>query len=328
MDPIFGRAAIRHIGADGACSIQTRRFCSDAQFQEWWGPVTDPLGPSAQRKPRDEEIDVWGLTHRGKVRATNEDHFLLGSLRRHLDILSTSLPDADRMLACDERAAFIAMVADGVGGQSAGEEASRLALAEVTQYVTQSALCFYQSDAQADEFVDVLQRAAMRSHARVRERAGQDDGMRGMATTLTLWLGVWPWAYLLQVGDSRYYLYRHGALTQVTRDQTMAQEFIDQGVMTRSVALASPWANVLSSSLGGEQSAPVVTRLPAGWENTHLICSDGLTKHVPDARIAERLANMTSARDACETLLQDALDGGGTDNITIIVGRAVARDAG
>jgi protein phosphatase len=148
-----------------------------------------------------------------------------------------------------------------------------------------------------------------------------------MATTLTLWIGVWPWAYLLQVGDSRYYLYRHGVLTQITRDQTMAQEFIDQGVMTRPAAMASPWANVLSSSLGGEQTAPVVTRLQSGWENTHLICSDGLTKHVSDARIAERLAGMTSARDACEKLLQDALDGGGTDNITIIVGRAVPKQS-
>ncbi|HEY7877146.1 MAG TPA: hypothetical protein VIC55_02925, partial [Gemmatimonadaceae bacterium] len=126
----------------------------------------------------------------------------------------------------------------------------------------------------------------------------------------------------------RYYLYRHGVLTQITRDQTMAQELIDQGVMTRSAALASPWANVLSSALGGAQTAPVVTRLASGWENTHLICSDGLTKHVPDERIAERLGAMTSAREACEGLLQDALDGGGTDNITIIVGRAVPTDAG
>ncbi|HEY5086803.1 MAG TPA: PP2C family serine/threonine-protein phosphatase, partial [Gemmatimonadaceae bacterium] len=254
--------------------------------------MTDKSESSAPRKPRDEEIDVWGLTHQGNIRKTNEDHFLLVSLRKHLDIQATSLPDAELLSECNERAAFIAMVADGVGGQLAGEEASRVALEEVTQYVTQSTLCYYQANAQADEFVDVLQQAAMRSHARVLERAREDSDLRGMATTLTLWIGVWPWAYLLQVGDSRYYLYRHGVLTQVTRDQTMAQEFIDQGVMTRSVALASPWANVLSSSLGGEQTAPVVTRLAAGWENTHLICSDGLTKHVPDARIAERLAGM------------------------------------
>ncbi len=292
------------------------------------GTVTDNVELSTPRKPLDDEIDVWGLTHPGKVRKSNEDHFLLGSLRKHLDISSTSLPDGGQSLMCDERVGFIAMVADGVGGQVAGEEASRVALEEATQYVAQSALCYYQSNAQSDEFIDVLQRAAMRSHDRLLERAGTDHELRGMATTLTLWIGAWPWIYLLQVGDSRYYLYRNGALTQVTRDQTVAQEFIDQGVMTRSVALASPWANVLSSSLGGGHTAPVVTRLAAGWENTHLICSDGLTKHVTDARIAERLAAMTSAREACESLLQDALDGGGTDNITIIVGRAVAKDGG
>lgn len=287
---------------------------------------TDVSASSVPRKPRDDEIDIWGLTHQGKVRTTNEDHFLIGSLRKQLDITATSLPESELLCACNERVGVIAMVADGVGGQLAGEEASRVALEEATQYVTQSTLCYYQSNAQAEEFVDVLQRAAMRSHERVLERAREDRELRGMATTLTLWIGVWPWVYLLQVGDSRYYLYRHGVLTQVTRDQTMAQEFIDQGVMTRSVALASPWANVLSSSLGGEQTAPVVTRLASGWENTHLMCSDGLTKHVSDVRIAERLAGMASAREACEALLQDALDGGGTDNITIIVGRAVQQN--
>ena len=285
--------------------------------------MTDSVETSVPRKPLDEEIDVWGLTHPGNVRKSNEDHFLLGSLRKHLDIQATSLPDAQQLLAGNERVGFIAMVADGVGGQVAGEEASRLALEEVTQYVTQSTVCYYQSDAQSDDFVDLLQAAALRSHERVLERATADRELRGMATTLTLYIGVWPWVYLLQVGDSRYYLFRRGTLTQISRDQTMAQEFIDQGVMTRSVALASPWANVLSSSLGGGQTAPVVTRLAADWDHVHLICSDGLTKHVSDARITERLANMKSAREACEGLLQDALDGGGTDNITIIVGRAV-----
>jgi serine/threonine protein phosphatase PrpC len=289
-------------------------------------PAPSTASSAPPRKPRDEEIDVWGLTHPGKVRTINEDHFLLGSLRKHLEIQATSLPDPGQLQYRNERAAFIAMIADGVGGQLAGEEASRVALEEVTQYVIQSALCFYQADAKSAEFVDVLQEAAMRSHARVLELARENSDLRGMATTLSVWIGIWPWIYLLQVGDSRYYLYRRGVLTQISRDQTMAQEFIDQGVMTRSAALASPWANILSSSLGGEQSAPVVTRLAASWENTHLMCTDGLTKHVSDDRIRERLEGMTSARDACEGLLQDALDAGGSDNVTIIVGRALRQN--
>lgn len=279
------------------------------------------------RKPRDDEIDVWGVTHPGKVRETNEDHFLLGSLHKRLDIRATSLPVDEQLRACDERLGFLAMVADGVGGHVAGEEASRMVLEEVSLYLTHSTATYYQSDAQSETFVELLQEAAMRSHERLLERADANTELQGMATTLTLYMGVWPWVYLLQVGDSRYYNYRNGALTQVTRDQTVAQELVDQGIMTAPVAFNSRWAHVLSSAIGGKQTAPVVKRLRNEWGMIHLMCSDGLTKHVSDERIAERLGSMTSAREACENLLQDALDGGGTDNITIIVGRPIIREA-
>ena len=147
-----------------------------------------------------------------------------------------------------------------------------------------------------------------------------------MATTLTLWLGAWPRAYLLQVGDSRYYLFRDGELTQLSRDQTMAQELVDLGVLSRSDAARSRYATTLSSAIGGRQNAPVVTRLTNAWGLVHLLCSDGLTRHVSDERIRERIAGMVSARELCEGLLQDALDAGGSDNITIIAGRCIAKD--
>ena len=281
---------------------------------------------SIGRKPRDDEIDVWGVTHPGKVRATNEDHFLLGSLHKHLNVRATSLPADEQLRACDERLGFLAMVADGVGGHVAGEEASRMVLEDITLYLAHSTATYYQSDAQSETFVELLQDAAMRSHERLLERAETDTELRGMATTLTLYMGIWPWVYLLQVGDSRYYTYRNGALTQVTRDQTVAQELVDQGIMTDSVAFKSRWAHVLSSAIGGRQTAPVVKRLRNEWGMIHLMCSDGLTKHVSDERIAECLAAMTSAREACEGLLQEALDAGGTDNITIIIGRTVTRE--
>jgi serine/threonine protein phosphatase PrpC len=278
------------------------------------------------RKWRDDEIDVHGLTHQGKVRKSNQDHFLLGSLHQQLKIIATSLPVTELPLDA-ERLAFLAMIADGVGGSDNGEEASRIALEEATQYITQCTDCYYHTDTNTEAFVEILQEAATRCHARVADRAAEHPDRRGMATTLTLYFSVWPWIYLLQVGDSRYYLYRGGKLLQITRDQTMAQELVDQGVMTRAVAFSSRWANVLSSSIGGQQTAPVVTRLPSDPDNVHLMCSDGLTKHVSDERIAERLRTMTSSRQAAEALLQDALDGGGTDNITIIVGRVVKLDA-
>lgn len=278
------------------------------------------------RKPRDDEIDVHGVSHRGKVRANNEDHYLLASVHRRVNILDTNLSELARLPLGDQRLAFMAMVADGVGGATGGEHASALALETATQYVVSSLDCYERAAAVDGSMTNSLQDAALHCHQAVLERAGEEgDGVR-MATTLTLWMGVWPWYYLLQVGDSRYYLYRDGMLTQVTRDQTIAQELLDQGVFTRAVAERSQFKNVLSSAIGGENTLPVITRLRADWDNVHLLCTDGLTKHVPDEKIAERLANMTSAKQACEQLLEDALDGGGTDNITIIVGRATQRD--
>ncbi|MEQ1691910.1 MAG: protein phosphatase 2C domain-containing protein [Gemmatimonas sp.] len=288
--------------------------------------MTEHITLSPDRRPRDDEIETYGLTHTGKVRPNNQDHFLLATIHRRVDILQTSLPDAARLEVNDERLAFLAMVADGVGGAVGGEKASATALENAMHYVGSSMRCYDRGEVSDAEFVEQLQEAAIKSHEAVVARAAAEADGRTMATTLTLYLGVWPWFYLLQVGDSRAYLYREGVLTQVTRDQTMAQDLVDQGVFTRAVAASSRLANVLSSSIGGETTTPVVTRLRSSWRNVHLFCSDGLTKHVSDEKIAERLAAMTSAKQVCEQLLQDALDDGGTDNITIIVGRAMPKD--
>ena len=278
-----------------------------------------------ERRPRDDELDVHGLTHPGLVRPENQDHFLVGSLRGRLNVNLSSLPAGDQLPIEEERVAAFMMVADGVGGGQKGEQASRLAVEEITQYISTSASCYFRSDDDEGDFVHALERAARNIHDSLRERGEEDPATTGMATTLTLFIGVWPWTYLLQVGDSRYYRFANGVLTQISHDQTVAQALVDQGILTPALSAMSPLSNVLASSIGGPQTAPVVTRIPNSWENIHLLCSDGLTRHVSDERIAERLASMTSAQQVCEQLLQDALDGGGTDNITILVGRALPR---
>jgi protein phosphatase len=288
-------------------------------------PTADPRldrGP----KPRDDELDVYGLTHPGRVRRENQDHFLICSLRRDLTIHETSLPDLGRLSAPQDRVAFLALVADGVGGGVSGEEASRLAAETITRYIAGSVRCYYAADPDEDTgLLDSLQEAAVRCHEEVVRHAEADPDRHGMATTLTLWLGLWPRGYLVQVGDSRCYLLHRGELSQVSRDQTMAQELVDLGVLTRADAASSRLAHTLSSSIGGRHTAPIVTRMEQEWGNVGLLCSDGLTRHVPDDRIRERLRTMSSARQVCQDLLQDALDGGGTDNITILVGRTVRR---
>ena len=281
--------------------------------------------PTTSRRPRDDELDVYGLTHTGKLRPENQDHFLVGSLRGRLNVRLSSLPDTEKLPVEEERVASFMMVADGVGGGRSGEEASRTALEEVAQFITEGAGCYFRAGESERDFVSALEMAAKSWHKAVRERAAADPDTVGMATTLTLFIGVWPWSYLVQVGDSRYYEYANGVLTQISRDQTVAQALVDQGIMSKTLSLQSPLSNVLASSIGGPQTAPVITRIPNSWETIHLLCSDGLTRHVPDERIAERLGAMESAKQVCEALLQDALDGGGTDNITILVGRKVPK---
>jgi protein phosphatase len=281
---------------------------------------------SSDRKPLDEEIDVFGLTHSGKVRKENQDHFLICALRKQMVVHLTSLPQPEDLMAGPERLAFLAMVADGVGGGSKGEEASRIALEAVTQYVSNSMRCYYATGTTDREFYEALQEGALQCHRELIRRGEENPDYRGMATTLTLFFGVWPRAYLLQVGDSRCYLLREGELTQITRDQTMAQELIDLGVLTPGAAEGGRLAHTLSSSIGGRHTEPKVTRFDMNWGTVVLLCSDGLTKHVPDEKIRERLRSMTSGKQACEALLEDALEAGGSDNISIIVGRALQRE--
>ena len=283
--------------------------------------------PPITRVPRDDEIDVFAISHPGKVRKTNQDRYLLATINKRVNLISSNLDEEERLPMGDQRLAYLAMIADGVGGGTGGAEASATTLETVMQYVNDSMLVFYGARADETGFAELLQAAAMRAHEAVLKRRAEQGVLGTMATTLTLYFSIWPTYYLLQLGDSRYYLWRDGKLRQVTRDQTMAQDLVDEGVLTRAAAARTPMANVLSSAIGGDTTHPVVTRLNADWHNVHLMCSDGLTRHVTDERIAEVLSTMTSAKQAGEQLLQEALDAGGSDNITIILGGPKPRDS-
>lgn len=216
----------------------------------------------------------------------------------------------------------IMLVADGVGGSSAGGEASQLATETITSYVSSTMRCFHATDASEEkEFSGALKAAVLETHDTVRTQAGREK--HKMATTLTLAIAVWPRMYVVQVGDSRCYFFYDGKLKQVTRDQTVAQYLVDSGALAPALAAKSPFSNVLSSAIGGEEAKPEIAVLdisPRGC--VILVCSDGLNKHVPDEEIAEHLRTMTSSEQVCTALLELALARGGSDNITILVGRA------
>lgn len=286
--------------------------------------MSSPVQPP--RSPRDDEIDVFGLSHTGKVRTENQDRFLLATFHKRINVVLSNLVAGEQFPLGEQRLAYLAMVADGVGGGVGGAEASAAALESIMQYVNSSMLVYYGTVAGETEVTELLQMAAMHAHRAVLKRRAERGVQGTMATTLTMYIGVWPTYYLLQLGDSRYYVWRDGQLTQVTKDQTLAQDLVDSGVLSRVDAAKTRMANVLSSALGADTTLPVITRMHADWRNVHMLCSDGLTRHVSDQRIGEVLGSMTSAKQACEQLLQDALDGGGKDNITIIVGRTEPKE--
>ena len=279
---------------------------------------------SGDSRPRDDELDLFGLTHPGKVRKENQDHFLLCTVHPQVVIHGTSLPATDGLALRGQRLATIMLVADGVGGGAAGNRASRIATEAVTEYVATALRSYHTVGSTSEsEFADALREAAIKAHDVVRAEAVAELGGRQMATTLSLGIVVWPWMYVLQVGDSRCYFYENGVLRQITRDQTIAQNLVDQGVLKKEQLKSSPLNHVLASAIGASEAMPEVTRVDVRQRGcVILVCTDGLTKHVTDAEIAAHVAKMESSEQVCHDLLQLALDRGGTDNITLVAGRA------
>jgi protein phosphatase len=282
--------------------------------------TTVPTDPG--RRPRDSELDLFGLTHPGRVRKENQDHFLVSTVHQQVVVHGSSLPDPNTLPLRGERLGTLMLVADGVGS-GAGEDASRLAVATVTEYASDTMRCFHQAGRTAEQaFFDALKGAALKAHDAVRAEASTRQGTRSMATTLTLVLVVWPTMYVTQVGDSRCYVFLDDKLQRVTRDQTVAQDLVDKGVMPAERQADSPLSHVLASAIGGSEAMPDVRKVELRRGCVVLLCSDGLTKHVADQEIEAALRGMTSSEQACRSLVELALERGGSDNITVLVSRA------
>ena len=286
--------------------------------------VEPALSATRDVRPEDSDLDLFGITHAGLKRAENQDHFLIARIYPQIHVDGTSLPDISEVPLRGRRLATVMLVADGVGGATDGGTAARLATETITRYVANTFRCYHAIGAGKDgEFFAALREAAMEAHDAVRAEAVARGDDAHLATTLTLGIGVWPWVYTVQIGDSRAYIYTHGELHQITRDQTVAQGLVDEGVLKPEVAERSPLAHVLSSALGAPEALPVVYRTDVTERGCILVyCTDGLTKHVSNDEIARECARVESAEQLGRLLLQMALDRGGSDNISIIIARA------
>jgi PPM family protein phosphatase len=269
-------------------------------------------------------VDAFGLTDKGKVRPNNEDHFLVVEVHRSVDMLAGSLSKELLNNRIGTSSAYLLAVADGVGGGPDGDVASERTSAAVLSYVGSTALCFQGLSTDAEhELLATLEDTVRAVHNDLLAEVGSPN-VKSPATTLTLVLLVWPRAYLIHVGDSRAYVRRRGLVQSLTRDQTFGEYMVSAGAWSEDQAMKFRTAETLASAIGGSELTPTVGLIDLEPGDSLMLCSDGLTKHVSEERIVEVLAMPTDSKQMAETLVADALAGGGTDNVSVIVARGVA----
>ena len=252
------------------------------------------------------QIAVGARSDTGLVRQNNEDQFAFD--------LSLS----------------VFVLCDGMGGQAAGEVASKLGVDTILEHCRQAA---QQPDLEIfggalSEFSDTTNRLASGirlSNKAIHEAADKSPETNGMGSTVVAACLNGNILSIAHVGDSRIYLFREGELRQLTQDHSLVMEQVRRGLISPEEAEESELANVIMRALGAEPTVEV--DLDEHWINEGdqiLLCSDGLTRMVPDAAIAPVLMEPFTAQQACERLVEIANEAGGEDNVTVILIRAEA----
>jgi PPM family protein phosphatase len=216
------------------------------------------------------------------------------------------------------------VVADGMGGHSHGEIASRIAVDTIRDF-TVSALDQESTwPAAYDERLtlssNVLANAVRLAHRNVIKAIGKDISLQGMGTTVVSLLVERGNAAIAHVGDSRIYRLRQGRLELLTQDHTWVNEQVTAGFLSEEQARVHPLKNVVTRALGGEGDVQVDVRevdLEAG--DRYLLCSDGLTTMLGDEQIRQILAAPASLEEICRQLVSESNRRGGVDNVTVVL---------
>ncbi len=270
------------------------------------------------------DVAVFGRSDRGMKRAENQDSFLVANLSRggagyRLDSNVEPPPDVGSgRFRLGERGALL-IVADGVGGGVAGGVASALAANYIGEHLARTWMA--EDAPSAERFATHLRDAVEEANARIVERTREQPEFGGMATTATVAGLFGDRLYLAQVGDSRAYLVRDGVAVQLTRDQSVVQQLVDEGHMTPEQAERAAIRNLVLQALGTKDEIDVVlTHQPLRRGDAIVLCSDGLSGLVRPAEIAAAVA-AAEPDAAARRLVELANERGGFDNITAVVAR-------
>lgn len=238
-----------------------------------------------------------GITDAGTVRDHNEDAFLINKIVMNSAMLESEL-----------HTPFVTAVADGVGGETSGEIASRLAL---------DLLCALKPSESTDYEKKVLD-----IHYALRKSGVENNNINMQTTLCALAVDKNDTASIINVGDSKLFRYRGGSIKQLSRDQSLVQMLYEQGEITADEKRTHKHRNVIFPVLGNivEDPKVEVTTIEGGIQpgDLILICSDGLADYITKGDFEETLAQPIKLPKRLKTLVELAKNGGSTDNITVI----------
>lgn len=209
-------------------------------------------------------------------------------------------------------------LADGMGGHAAGEVASKVVIA---------ALAPLDDDEPGDDLISQLRESVAGGNGAIAELVEGDPDLEGMGTTLTAILFSSNKLGMVHIGDSRAYLLREGTLSQITHDDTFVQKLQDEGRITAEEADTHPQRSLLLKALTGHEVEPSLTVREARAGDRYLLCSDGLSGMVSDETLEEAI-KIADPQECADRMIELALKGGGTDNVTVIVADVVDVDYG
>ena len=256
---------------------------------------------------------VVGMTDVGRVREHNEDSFLV---MNRADGRRTA--SAERLDVGLDGALLLA-VCDGMGGAAAGEVASRMAADRIATDLGKADF----SDSSPDQIASMMDHAVQQANADIHGAALANPSQKGMGTTMTAAVVTPGRVFISQVGDSRAYLLRKNLLNQLTKDQSLIGQLIEEGTLTEEEAEKLGGRNIVLQAVGVEENLRVDTKYwPLLRGDVLLVCSDGLSGMVKDAQMKEILqAHAEDPGKAAESLIAEANKNGGRDNVTAIVAR-------
>ena len=238
------------------------------------------------------------------------------------DIATAAVPG----LVSAHTAPFIIVVADGVGGAASGALASQMAAETILSELHRWWHKVPKRD--RDSVEKMLRRVIEIANRSIHQKARESPEHHGMGTTTTLALVIDGEAHIAQVGDSRAYLVRRAETTQITKDQSFVQRLIDAGRMTKKEAEMSEHRNIILQALGPEEK--VITdlyhlRLETG--DFLVLCSDGLSNQVSAEEIGRIARGSKRPGEICEALIEEALQTGAPDNVTVVTARVRSQEA-